>query len=386
MANKRNVNPKSTSYLKTKPASKPAALLDGQDLPLGYDTTTLTLMPRDPHWLYAYWEISPSSVDQLRRKIGSDVDNPSMTLRMHDVTLVDFNGHNANRSFDIEVGTQANNWYINLSPDNVTYLGEIGVKTARGEFYPMTQSNVVTTPRASSSGRSDLIWMDSSEEALKPFVYTPINPAQAKSFKKEFSASSLPFEKNFARKYLTKNDISAYYADLFPVFKRTKAKHLKESTESTAQSLKNSLRAKSLERARSRQAQREEGLQNPLWPQAGFLKKWLGTSAEFVLNQEGGSETRLLAGSEHLVNPVRLRKFFFEIWMELIVYGRSEPDSKVMLGDKEIKLREDGTFTLRYLLPDGKIPFPFTAASADKIEQRHITTAVERSETKYKKI
>ncbi|MFH1281281.1 MAG: DUF4912 domain-containing protein, partial [Candidatus Omnitrophota bacterium] len=64
-----------------------------------------------------------------------------------------------------------------------------------------------------------------------------------------------------------------------------------------------------------------------------------------------------------------------------IVYGATEPDAKVTVQAKPIKLRPDGTFTLRYYLPDGKQIIPVKATSADELEERTITPIVTR-ETK----
>jgi uncharacterized protein len=75
------------------------------------------------------------------------------------------------------------------------------------------------------------------------------------------------------------------------------------------------------------------------------------------------------------------RKFWLIVNTELIVYGATEPDAKVTVQGKEIKLRPDGTFTLRYALPDGKQVIPVNAVSADGIDDRTITPIVTR-ETK----
>ena len=91
-------------------------------------------------------------------------------------------------------------------------------------------------------------------------------------------------------------------------------------------------------------------------------------------------------GMASMASPVkkvpRARKFWFWVNTELIVYGATEPDAKVTVQGKEIKLRPDGTFTLRYALPDGKQVIPCTAESSDKIEERTITPIVSR-ETKH---
>jgi hypothetical protein len=73
------------------------------------------------------------------------------------------------------------------------------------------------------------------------------------------------------------------------------------------------------------------------------------------------------------------RKFWFQIDAELIVYGATEPTAKVTLQGEPVKLRPDGTFTMRYSLPDSRQIIPAVAASADGVEERTIVLAVERN-------
>ncbi|MDD5097724.1 MAG: DUF4912 domain-containing protein [Candidatus Omnitrophica bacterium] len=78
---------------------------------------------------------------------------------------------------------------------------------------------------------------------------------------------------------------------------------------------------------------------------------------------------------------VKERTFWMKVDCELIVYGATEPSAKVTVQGKPINLRPDGTFTLRFWLPDGKQCIPVKAVSADKLEERTITPIVNR-ETK----
>lgn len=72
------------------------------------------------------------------------------------------------------------------------------------------------------------------------------------------------------------------------------------------------------------------------------------------------------------------RKFWLVVNTELIVYGATEPDAKVTVQGKPIHLRSDGTFTLRFALPDGKQVIPVEATSNDGIDKRRITPIVTR--------
>jgi len=85
-----------------------------------------------------------------------------------------------------------------------------------------------------------------------------------------------------------------------------------------------------------------------------------------------------------LSSPVRKaqeKKFWLVVNTELIVYGATEPDAKVTVQGKQINLRPDGTFSLRFALPDGKQVIPVKAVSGDKKEERAITPIVTK-ETK----
>jgi hypothetical protein len=77
--------------------------------------------------------------------------------------------------------------------------------------------------------------------------------------------------------------------------------------------------------------------------------------------------------------PGRQRKFWFQLDAELIVYGATEPNARVTLQGEPVKLRPDGTFTMRFSLPDSRQIIPAVATSADGIEERTIVLAVERN-------
>lgn len=94
--------------------------------------------------------------------------------------------------------------------------------------------------------------------------------------------------------------------------------------------------------------------------------------------EEMGSETVSSFGSAGLQKPARARGFRLWVATELILYGATEPDARVTIQGREIKLRGDGTFSARFALPDGVIDLPVTAVSADEIEERTIETTVSR--------
>jgi len=95
----------------------------------------------------------------------------------------------------------------------------------------------------------------------------------------------------------------------------------------------------------------------------------------------GGETSSGAPGSFALSSPVgkaKTRGFWFRLGTELIVYGATEADAKVTLQGRPIKLRPDGTFTVRFELPDGKQVIPAVAESADGAERITITPTVDK--------
>lgn len=107
------------------------------------------------------------------------------------------------------------------------------------------------------------------------------------------------------------------------------------------------------------------------------------SSAELVESLIKRLEREMGSGAiSSLSSPSRLmpkeRKFWLVLNTELIVYGATEPDAIVKVQGEPINLRPDGTFTLRFALPDGTQHIPVVANSADGIDTISITPVVSK--------
>jgi len=324
------------------------------DLP-SYNTTRLTLIAKDPFWIYAYWEIAQHDIDRIKSELGGNLYGSSMVIRMYDVTYKDFNGSNANHWFDIEVGN-ASNWYINLWYDNVCYCADLGIRAGSGRFFAMARSNFVQTPRMNSSDRFEEIWMDMRYESVEP--HEPVS----KGAKDSDIKIKYPVISKKKRIYLSEADLRRYYSRLSPLLRELMFSRISRKR------IYKQLYSKSDREWQDMLYMRRLGVEK-------FGRKIMLGASEFMFV---GASENLPQGASEFVQPGKKRKFFFEIGTELIVYGRTEHDADVRLGDKKVNLRPDGTFSMRFALPDGKIPLPFTAMSKDKIETRKIETTVTR--------
>ncbi|MDY0165709.1 MAG: DUF4912 domain-containing protein [Thermoguttaceae bacterium] len=89
-------------------------------------------------------------------------------------------------------------------------------------------------------------------------------------------------------------------------------------------------------------------------------------------------ETRFGPGAAVSLEEVMLQ-LPLQIDAELIVHGQTAPDAHVTLRGEPVHLRSDGSFAIRFSLPDRRHVLPVVASSPDGGQQRTIVLAVDRN-------
>ena len=128
-------------------------------IPDHYGRTELVLMVVDPFHLFAYWEVTPKSLRQVQDVLDAEMDGARAVLRLYDISLIHFDGTNAHFIFDIDISLEARNWYFPVWTAEKSYCGDLGFVARTGRFHAIARSNVVHTPRAGVSGRTEGPWM-----------------------------------------------------------------------------------------------------------------------------------------------------------------------------------------------------------------------------------
>jgi hypothetical protein len=127
-------------------------------LPRRYDETILSLMARDPYWVYAYWDISSTDVCRIDRDHGYGAWSAgAKMLRVYDVT--EGSAHSARALMSIGIGDDSTSWYINVPEANRAYCADIVLITPAGREITLARSNSVLTPRDGVSDVIDEEWM-----------------------------------------------------------------------------------------------------------------------------------------------------------------------------------------------------------------------------------
>ncbi len=269
--------------------------LDSRSLPEGYGETNAALLPRDPHWMFVYWEITNSKKSEICKIYGNDIfDKSRQVIRVYDVTDT---GEGSSKFFDIPVILDSKNWYINVSESGRTYICELGLITEDGRFIGIVKTNKVALPAGRVSDVSDEKWMSVSGD-----------------FEKLLQLSGI--------EYIGKGSGEV---------------------------------AKSL-------AQRWE-----------MLKSVFSRSASWGMSS---------MSSHALHRHEKEKNFWLVADCELILYGATQPDATVTVAGRQIKLNPDGTFTMRFALPDGLIDLPVKALAADGEQKRGIIIKVTRNTSK----
>lgn len=137
------------------------------DVPDSYNETYMRAMPRDPEWLFVYWEITGQTRDSLKSRMGEAAfASAKKLLRLCDVTGINYDGTNARSYVDIEINEFASNWYIRVPESARTYIVECGFLTPEGKFLLAVRSNVVKAPQSGPSSVRDKDWTAAATDEL----------------------------------------------------------------------------------------------------------------------------------------------------------------------------------------------------------------------------
>ncbi|MDR3256950.1 MAG: DUF4912 domain-containing protein [Endomicrobium sp.] len=127
-------------------------------LPETYNETKVVILPRDPVWIYAYWEISSETTKKLLKQYNENLDTLPVIVRVYDITDINFNGRNAHRYFDIKVNRNALSWYINVGEYNRSWCIDIGYILKSGDYIIVARSNSMIMPKYGVSDIIDENW------------------------------------------------------------------------------------------------------------------------------------------------------------------------------------------------------------------------------------
>lgn len=111
-----------------------------------WEVDRLAALHRNPHTLFAYWEVSSRRRNLISRHFSHPWETLSLFLRANDVTDLRFSGENAHWTRFLAVSHQTDCEYIRDLPPNRRYVVDFGLLLASGQFFAVLRSPPVATP------------------------------------------------------------------------------------------------------------------------------------------------------------------------------------------------------------------------------------------------
>jgi uncharacterized protein len=295
------------------------------DLPGGYGESRITILPRDPQWAYAYWDIPNDAKEELRRQGGQQ-----LALRLYDVTDIDLNTGGAHSIQEYLCDELAREWYMPIPVSDRDYALDIGYRCADGRWLVLARSSTVRIPPVYPSDWIEdiFITVNWEEELVGKTFYELVPPS------KRYGATGVA------------GDSTPIYDRIFESVGEIEALRVAGSLFGSMQHVAGSV------------------VSSYIFPSGAGM--WAVPSASGIGMTASGIG---MGASENLARP---RKFWLVADAELIVYGATEPDATVTIGGRPIKLNPDGTFRFQMSFQDGLIDYPIMAVAVDGEQTRSI--------------
>jgi hypothetical protein len=306
------------------------------ELPEAYGTQKLFLTARDPHWLYAHWDLTREQ--QLKLNARSAAGH--LILRL-------YAGKVEGRPIcEIHVHPESRHWFAHVERAGGSYAAELGCCSPAGRWTRVAVSSATVTP-------PDAV----CEEG-------------------EIEFATIPFELPFARLL---EIIKAAVGENLPLAQAIEELRRHGHPElPRARKTPASAWTPQQEQALARVVNLDEARR--VWMGSLEITELIRRRLAHEISSLGISSLSSL--SSPFGNAGQPGGFWFNVNAELIIYGATEPSAKVTLGGREIKLRPDGSFSYRFALPDGKYDLPAVAVSADGTDARAADLKFSR-ETEY---
>lgn len=315
------------------------------ELPDGYGESRIFILPRDPQWSYAYWDVPNSAKEELRRQGGQQ-----LALRLYDVTDIDLNHQSSHSVQEYLCDELAREWYLPIPVSDRHYVLDIGYRCFDGRWLVLARSASVHIPPVYSSDWIEDIFVtvDSKQELQGKMIYNLISPTHHQAI----------FDK------------SPIYEETLGMDQEVKAQRVAGSVFGSMQHITGSVVSSYVH---------QKVVSSYVFPSG--VGMWAISSTSSV-NVSGLTMSDVGLGITASAPPKRPHSFWLVADAELIVYGATEPDATVTIGGRPIELNPDGTFRFQMSFQDGLIDYPIVAVAVDGKQTRSIQMKFNRETPK----
>ena len=324
-------------------AGGPEGSAEMTELPEAYGTQRLLLTARDPHWVYAHWDLTR---EQLKRYNARSVDR-HLVLRIYrdDVAGDPYR--------EIHVHPESRNWFAHVGLGGAKFVGELGYYRPNEQWVRIaTSGSTVTPPDTVSDDLS--VWFETLPVELQF--------GDILRLVKAVVADNVPLMEA----------LQQLRAGGFPGLPDARTTSARGWTAEQERALSQVVSMDSVRRVWMGSLEITELIRRQ------FLQE-LSSQAVAQLGESGSWSGAVSSFSSPYGGMERKKGFWFNVNAELIIYGATERDATVTIGGRTIKLRPDGSFSYRFALPDGRYELPAVATSADATDSRSAELSFSRA-------
>ncbi|WP_204152257.1 DUF4912 domain-containing protein [Leptolyngbya sp. CCY15150] len=375
-----------------------------EDLPSGYGESSIVLMPRDPQWAYAYWDVPNDQKEEMRRQGGI-----RLALRFYDVTALDMAVQRPHSLQQYECDELAREWYLPIPVSDRDYVAEIGYICADGRWLVLARSTPAHIPPVyPSDWIEDQFLSITWDEDLRGKTYANLVPpsrrmatAQSPIYDQIFDmAESVEAQRVAGSLFGSMQQVpeEALSSYVFPSGVGMWAAPTMSGAGMSGAGMAGAagmsgvgMSGMGMAGAAGMSGMGMVGGMSGVGMVGGMSGAGMigGMSGAGMIGGMSGagmiggmSGIGMMGGMSGIgmsgagfsasAPPIRPRQFWLIADAELIVYGATEPDATVTIGGRPIKLNPDGTFRFQMSFQDGLIDYPIKAVAADGEQTRSI--------------
>jgi hypothetical protein len=317
-------------------------------LPESYGTKKLFLTARDPHWLYAHWDLTREQLSRYNRQSADG----------HLILRIFIAPPGGGLAIEIHVHPESRHWFAHVERAATKYTAEVGFYGKSRKWTSIAKSGATLTPPETISDESAVEFATIPVEVPFAVLLELVKEAALHHQPLARAVEDLRGRGHPGLPKLTTapgNEVASKWSPA------------QESALGEIVSLDEVRRVwvGSLEITELIRRQLDHGVSSI-------------TAAELGRHGAPGGAVTSVSSPFGGEQPAA-KGFWFNINAELIIYGATERDAKVTIGGRKIKLRPDGSFSYRFALPDGKYDLPVVAVSADGTDGRAAELKFSRS-------
>lgn len=348
---------------------KPAEVQLPSELPEAYGTERVFLTARDPHWLYASWDLTPAQRDRYN----------SLSREGHLILRIYLQEAHGTPTTETHVHSDSKSWFIHVPQAAARYAAELGFYEQNGSWHRIATSGATLTPPESPSQESAAEFTTIPPEVSLKKLFEVVEQAVMESVPLVEAVQQLGEEAAIRVSPQSSEVTPSTPKSISPARQNTGTRAPQRRPEpapawtpAQARALAEVIRLDSSRRVWMGSLEITEIVRRHLEQEISSPGE-RGEAVRSGPTAEQGAELGISSPlGEKQVLGVREKGFWLNVNAELIIYGATTPDADVSIGNRKIRLRPDGTFSYRFALPDGRYPLVISATAADRSDRRQV--------------